>query len=230
MKPLFIIPARGGSKGIPGKNIKPLNGKPLICYAIDTAREFVPDKDICVSTDDDRIISVVENYGLHVPFKRPDELATDGAGTYEVLLHAIDFYKRRGEDYDTIVLLQATSPFRRKEDVRQCLERYETGAYQMVVTVKEASCNPYYNCYEPDENGFLRHSKGDGTIVRRQDAPKAYEFNGAVYVMDIASLLRGSYAKFDKIGCCEMDSLRSLDLDSMLDWQMAELIIKENLV
>ena len=94
MNSLVIIPARGGSKGIPHKNIKELGGKPLICYTIDLARSLVSDKDICVSTDDMEIIRVVENYGLKVPFVRPAYLATDTMGTYEVLLHALDFYEK----------------------------------------------------------------------------------------------------------------------------------------
>ncbi len=89
MNPLVIIPARGGSKGIPHKNIKLLGSKPLICYAIDVARKFTSDENICVSTDDDEIIKVVEDYGLNVPFKRPDSLATDNVGTNGVLLHAL---------------------------------------------------------------------------------------------------------------------------------------------
>jgi len=230
MRPLFIIPARGGSKGIPHKNIKKLNGKPLICYAIDVARKCTSDENICVSTDDDEIIDVVNNYGLNVPFKRPAELATDNAGTYEVLLHAIRHYEGKGEIYDTIVLLQTTSPFRQKDDVVKCLELYKKGMYQMVVSVKEARCNPYYNCFEPDDNGFLRHSKGDGSISRRQDAPKAYEYNGAVYVMDIPSLLKESYSKFNRIGFCVMDEFHSLDLDTPLDWKMAEIMLQNYLV
>ena len=96
MRPLVIIPARGGSKGIPHKNIKELGGKPLICYAIDAARKFTTDDNICVSTDDEDIIKVVEKYGLSVPFKRPDYLATDNAGTNGVLLHALNFYEEKG--------------------------------------------------------------------------------------------------------------------------------------
>ena len=92
MNILVLIPARGGSKGIPRKNIKILNNKPLIGYAIDVARQFVSDADICVSTDDDEIIKVVEEYGLKVPFKRPDELATDHSGSYGVMLHALEFF------------------------------------------------------------------------------------------------------------------------------------------
>ena len=113
MKTLVIIPARGGSKGIPHKNIRPLGGKPLICRAIDHARSVAADADICVSTDDPEIIRTVEDYGLHVPFVRPACLATDSCGTYEVLLHALDHYEQQGIHYDAIVLLQPTSPFRR---------------------------------------------------------------------------------------------------------------------
>ena len=93
MKPVFVIPARGGSKGIPGKNIKPLCGKPLIAYSVEVARQLADDRDICVTTDDERIAQVVKNMGLDVPFMRPDYLATDGCGTYEVLLHAVKFYE-----------------------------------------------------------------------------------------------------------------------------------------
>ena len=118
MKTLVIIPARGGSKGIPHKNIRPLGGKPLICRAIDHARSVAADADICVSTDDPEIIRTVEDYGLHVPFVRPACLATDSCGTYEVLLHALDHYEQQGIHYDAIVLLQPTSPFRRPEDIK----------------------------------------------------------------------------------------------------------------
>ena len=124
MKILVIIPARGGSKGIPHKNIKPLNGKPLIYYTIDCARAICDDADICVSTDDDEIIQVVEDYGLKVPFKRPAELATDTAGTYEVLLHALNYYEQQGRHYDVVMLLQNTSPFRAAEHVKEAITLY----------------------------------------------------------------------------------------------------------
>ena len=109
-KVLVIIPARGGSKGIPYKNIKELGDKPLICYSIDVARQLTSDENICVTTDDDAIIKVVEDYGLKVPFKRPDYLATDTCGSNEVLQHAYQFYIDKGMQYDLIVLLQPTSP------------------------------------------------------------------------------------------------------------------------
>ena len=124
MNKLFIIPARGGSKGIPKKNIKHFGGKPLIYYTIDVARELASDEFICVSTDDDEIIDKVEKYGLKVPFKRPDKLATDHAGSYEVILHAVSFYENAGHRLDCIVLLQPTSPFRQPIHVNEAIELY----------------------------------------------------------------------------------------------------------
>lgn len=226
MKALYVIPARGGSKGIPGKNIKPLAGKPLIEYSIDIARELADDCDICVSTDDENIIAVVESTGLKVPFIRPEYLATDTAGSREVMLHALDFYKMKGRDYDIIVLLQPTSPLRTVEDVKRCMKLYSHDI-DMVVSVKEASSNPYYNCFECNELGYLHISKGEGLYTRRQDAPKAWEFNGAVYVINADSLRKQPMGKFKKRIAYEMPASRSVDLDSLMDWAIAEYMIKD---
>lgn len=226
MKTLYVIPARGGSKGIPGKNIKPLAGKPLIGYSIDVARQLADDSDICVTTDDDNIISTVENMGLKVPFKRPAELATDRSGTYEVLIHALDFYEARGIHYDTLVLLQPTSPFRTADDVRTCIDLY-TPDIDMVVSVKPAATNPYYNAFETDANGFLHISKGDGLYTRRQDAPKVWEYNGAVYVINTASLRKMKLGEFTRRRMCEMSIEHSVDLDTPTDWMIAEALLKK---
>lgn len=227
MKPLVIIPARGGSKGIPHKNIKPLAGKPLIYYTIDVARQIVPDKDICVSTDNLEIIRCVEDYGLKVPFVRPAKLASDTAGTYEVLLHALDFFEKKGEVYDTVILLQNTSPFRTAEHVMEAMKLY-TNEIDMVVSVKECTANPYYCVFEDDKYGYLHISKGDGKITRRQDAPKVYEYNGAIYIINSDSLKRMSLGKFTKRVKYVMDDIHSVDLDNMIDWKFAEMIVKEN--
>ena len=226
MKILVIIPARGGSKGIPRKNIKPLNGKPLIHYTIDEAREIVGDDDICVSTDDPEIIKCVEDYGLCVPFVRPEELATDTAGTYEVLLHALSFYEKQGRYYDVVLLLQNTSPFRKAEQIKEALALYNDNV-DMVVSVKECAANPYYCVFEEDNNGFLHVCKGDGNIFRRQDAPKVYEYNGAIYIMNAEKLKTTHMHKMQKRVKYVMDDLSSFDLDTMWDWQMAESIIKQ---
>jgi N-acylneuraminate cytidylyltransferase len=226
MKTLVIIPARGGSKGIPRKNIKPLNGKPLVYYTIDCARAICSDEDICVSTDDAEIISVVEKYGLKVPFVRPAELASDTAGTYEVLLHALDFYEKQGRHYDAVVLLQNTSPFRKAEQVKEALGLYNDNV-DMVVSVKECDANPYYCVFEEDANGYLHVCKGDGTFFRRQDAPKVYEYNGAIYIMNAETLKTTHMHKMQKRVKYVMDELSSFDFDTMWDWKMAEAIIAQ---
>lgn len=227
MKTLYIIPARGGSKGIPHKNIRPLGGIPLICYSINVARQLADDADICVTTDDPEIVAVAESVGLRVPFLRPAELATDRSGTYEVLIHALDFYHSQGVDYERLVLLQPTSPFRTVEDVEKCLALYRSDV-DMVVTVKEAASNPYYNCYETDGEGFLRISKGDGCYTRRQDAPKVWEYNGAVYVINVESLRHCPMSQFRKRVMSEMDAGRSVDLDTEFDWLIAESLLCRN--
>lgn len=227
MKILVIIPARGGSKGIPHKNIKPLAGKPLIHYTIDVARQIVANEDICVSTDDPEIIQCVEDYGLKVPFVRPSELATDTAGTYEVLLHALNYYEQQGKTYDVVILLQNTSPFRTPEQVKEALALYNSNL-DMVVSVKECSANPYYSVFEENTEGFLNICKGNGNITRRQDAPKVYEYNGAIYAINPKSLKEMPLYKFKKRVKYVMDEKSSLDLDTMNDWHMAELLISKS--
>lgn len=226
---LVIIPARGGSKGIPHKNIKPLNGKPLICHTIDIAREVADDKDICVSTDDPEIIKCVEDYSLNVPFVRPAELATDTAGTYEVLLHALNFYEKQGIHYDVVLLLQNTSPFRNVQHVKEALALYRPDI-DMVVSVNEIRSNPYYNCFEDGKDGFLKKTLDSSNYIRRQDAPVTYEYNGAIYVINPEILKKMPLGKFTKRVKYVMDSRHSLDLDTMDDWNFAEYLIQKGLV
>lgn len=229
MKPLYIIPARGGSKGIPGKNIKPLRGKPLIAYSVECARALAHDDSrVIVSTDSEAIAHTVEEMGLKVPFMRPAELASDSAGSREVILHAMDFALEQGIDYNCVVLLQPTSPLRTATDVTRCLDRYESLSpdVDMVVTVTEAATNPYLNCYETDADGFLHISKGDGTLRRRQDAPEVWEFNGAVYVINPSSLRRMPMGEMPRRAAVEMPRERSVDLDTPLDWIVIEALMK----
>lgn len=227
-KSLYIIPARGGSKGIPGKNIKLLDGKPLICYSIDVARALAPDSHIILSTDDDRIADVARDYGLPVSYRRPAELATDTAGSREVMLDAMDWADSRGTDYERVVLLQPTSPLRTVADVVEC-QRIYTPDIDMVVTVTPARCNPYYNCFETDpDTGLLHISKGDGTLTRRQDAPEAWEYNGAVYVINPQSLRRLPMGLFPRRVPVVMPAERSLDLDTAVDWAVMEMMMKSD--
>lgn len=224
MKTLTIIPARGGSKGIPGKNIRPLGGRPLICYAIDNALAFSDPADICVSTDSEAIASVAAEAGVPVPFMRPAELATDTSSSYDVLLHALRHYEEQGVSYDRVLLLQPTSPFVRPEHIRAAMELWRDDI-DMVVSVREAATNPYYNAFETDAEGYLHISKGDGTLTRRQDAPKVWEYNGAIYLMSAESLRRGPLSGFRRRVPCPMPAEASLDLDTPIDWLVAETIL-----
>jgi N-acylneuraminate cytidylyltransferase len=217
--PLVVIPARGGSKGVPGKNIKPLGGKPLIYYTIEAAREVFSDEQILVSTDSEEIKACVEKTGLKVPFLRPPELATDNAGTYEVLLHALDYVEAKGVFPETIILLQATSPFRTGKHIREAINLFNEEC-EMVVSVKETKANPYYTLREEDQNGFLQKSKL-ANFTRRQDCPKVYEVNGAIYIIDCQSLRQKPLQKFELIKKYLMDELSSVDIDTEFDWGVA---------
>lgn len=221
---LVVIPARGGSKGIPGKNIKKLGGKPLIQYTIEAAREVVPDGQIIVSTDSLEIKILVEKMGLPVPFLRPDELATDTASTYEVLLHAVEYFKKNYYIPEKIILLQPTSPLRKVRHIKEALQEYNN-ELDMVASVKLTMANPYFVLKEEDASGFLQPIT-EATFKRRQDAPVVWELNGAIYIINGKSLLKNSFANFERIKKYVMDEEYSVDIDTPFDWQIAEFLIK----
>ena len=227
---LFLIPARGGSKGIPGKNIKPLGGVPLIGHTIRQALEIASPDDVIVSTDDAGIAEVARREGASVPFMRDAELATDTASSRSVIIDALDRMEAAGRRSDAVVLLQATSPLRTPDDIRRTIEAFEKGRAgkdtgreaQMAVTVCEARTNPYYSAFEADASGFLHISKGDGRYTRRQDAPKVWEFNGAVYVIDAGAIRNHEISRMERTVPVEMPASRSIDLDTPADWARAE--------
>lgn len=227
MNPLVLIPARAGSKSVPGKNYKKLNGKPLIQYTIEAARAVFSDSNICISTDDLNIIELCKNIDLMVPFTRPANLATDTSSTHEVILHAIDFYSSKGQIFDTIVLLQPTSPFRNKTHISEAINLFNFDL-DMVVSVKESHANPYFNLFEEQTNGFLK-KVNEGIYTRRQDCPKTYEYNGAIYVINVDSIRKGSLSSFQKVKKYIMSELDSIDIDTPLDWEIANLISQKNI-
>lgn len=219
---LWLIPARGGSKGIPRKNVKPFCGRPLVCRAIDQAAECKsPGDEIFVSTDSDEIRLAAESCGITVPFMRPANLAGDTASSYDVIMHALTEYAAKGLHFVRVVLLQPTSPLRTVADIKDAIDRW-TPEIDMAVSVCPARTNPYYNGFETDADGFLHISKGDGHFTRRQDAPDVWEYNGAVYVMTVASLLKKNISSFSRIIPSPMPAERSVDLDTPLDWIIAE--------
>ena len=221
MKPLFVITARGGSKGIPRKNIKPLAGKPLIAYSIEVALALTTQDRVIVTTDSEDIAEVSRQYGIERPHMRPAELATDTTGSREVIIDAMDCALARGLEFDYVVLLQPTSPFRIVEDVEKTMAAWRPEV-DMVTTVVEAACNPYYDGFEIDADGYMHISKGDGLYTRRQQAPSVWQTNGAVYAFTPDSLRRYALGAMPRRVGVEMPAIRSLDLDTPTDWVVAE--------
>ncbi len=225
---LVVIPARGGSKGIPYKNIKILGDKPLIQYSIDLAREIANDDMICLSTDDEKIISVCESLNLKVPFVRPPELSADNAGSYEVLLHALQYYLAKDIDVSRIILLQPTSPFRNSKQLKEALSMWKEDS-ELILSVKKTKANPYYLLMEENTEGYLEISKKAGDIKQRQNVPTVYEINGAIYIINAQTLLKEKSLRDFKTQKYVMDEVSSVDIDEPLDWLYAETIIKNRL-
>ena len=219
MNVLYIIPARSGSKRLPNKNIKNMNGKTLLCYSIDVAREVTTDEHICVSTDSEHTKSLVETYGLKVPFLRPSKIATDQATTNDVISHALEYYKRdKGVVYDAVVLLQPTSPMRTKEHLEMALGMFNENI-DMVVSVKK-SHSASVLCQE-NEFGFVElifNKKG----LRAQEVKEFYEYNGSIYVINVKQLLAKGMSKLIKRKKMIMSELYSIDIDTAFDFELAE--------
>lgn len=229
---LFLIPARAGSKGVPGKNIRLLGGKPLIVHSIRAALAAAGGNDeVVVSTDSEEIARIAREAGASVPFIRPGELATDTASSRDVIIHAADVIGReKGVDIDTVVLLQPTSPFRNPDDIHKATDLFREARPDMVVSVREAATNPYYNAYEAAPDGTLHLSKGDGRFTRRQDAPGVWEFDGSIYVINVDSLRAyPSLAAMPRILPIVNSAKYNIDIDTELDFRLAELIIDSKL-
>jgi CMP-N,N'-diacetyllegionaminic acid synthase len=221
MKILYLIPARAGSKGLPNKNIKLLNNKPLIAYSIEFALANIKSGDeLCISTDDENVIEISEKLGVKVPFKRPHNLSSDTASTYDVIKHAINHYEQKGLTFDAVMLLQPTSPFRNAEDFKNVVERFDSDC-EMSVSVKESKENPYFTLFEENEKGLLVKSK-TGSFERRQDCPKVYAFNGSIYLIRVSAIVSKKINELSRIKKVIMPDSRSIDIDTMADWILAE--------
>jgi N-acylneuraminate cytidylyltransferase len=224
---LIVIPARGGSKGIPNKNIKLLAGKPLIHYSIEIAQQIVPNNQIIVSTDSEAIKKISEQKGVKIENLRPENLASDIATTYDVLLHEINSVEKTGWKPKVLILLQPTSPFRKLDHVKGGIEKFKEGRIDLLVGVNKTSSNPYYTLYEENESGFLEQSK-KSNFKRRQDCPTVWEINGALYIVNIEVLKQQSLSEIERRKGYEMDEYSSIDLDTPLDWIIAESVIEHN--
>lgn len=221
MKILYLIPARAGSKGLPGKNVKLLGGKPLIVHTINFVLQNIkPEDELCISTNDDNVLTIAANLGIYVPFKRPEELSSDTANSYDVIIHALKYYESNNKFFDFLMLLQPTSPFRIQQDFDNVIQS-SNDEIEMVVSVKKIKDNPYFNLFEENEYGFLDKSK-KSNFQRRQDTPDVFAFNGSMYLMKVSALKEKTLSEFKKIKKVIMPEERSVDIDTMADWVLAE--------
>jgi CMP-N-acetylneuraminic acid synthetase len=228
-----VIGARGGSQGVPGKNIRPLLGKPLIAWSIEQALACPRIRRVVVSTDSPAIAEVARAHGAEVPFMRPAELATSTAGKWEVWQHALQACDAHyaGEPVDLFVDLDCTSPLREVEDISRAIEQFERSpGVDAVFSVCEARKNPYFNMLEVDEDGRLRICKAlPKPLVRRQDAPQVLEHVASVYVLSPAYLRRGTGLLSGRTQGYLMAPERSLDIDCEFDFELVEYLMRKRL-
>jgi CMP-N,N'-diacetyllegionaminic acid synthase len=230
MKILGIIPARGGSKGVPKKNIKILGGKPLLEYTVKAALESKLLSRVILSSDDGEIIKIAENLGLEVPFIRPKNLAQDDTPSISVIKHALEFYMTQNEKFDAVCILQVTSPFREKDLIDNALQKFMMKNLDSLISVREvpSDFNPHW-VFERDTKDHLKIATGDDKIIsRRQELPKSFYRDGAIYITksEVVLELNSLYGK--SIGYIESRNDRYINIDTPEDWRKAEELIKKS--
>lgn len=217
---LAIIPARGGSKGVPRKNIRDLAGKPLIAWTIEEAKKSKYIDRLILSSEDDEIISVAKQYGCEVPFKRPAYLAADDTPGIEPILHAVNNLP----DYDFVLLLQPTSPLRVVEDIDGCIEYLFQNEAPACVSVTEPEKSPFW-MYTINQKGLMKPLIQQESLVgRRQDLPLVYALNGAVYVAESDWLKENKSFLTEETIAFIMPKQRSFDIDTEMDFLMCEFL------
>lgn len=225
MKLLALIPARGGSKGVPGKNMRLLGGRPLIWYSYEAARLSKVFSEIVLSTDDPAIAKVGEGIGCMVPYIRPEELATDNARSIDVVNHALSFLETVGLFYDAVVLLQPTSPFRRLNLINEAIQTMIKNNADSIVSVRKVphQYNPHW-VFEELSDQILRIATGELQLIsRRQDLPNAYYRDGQIYITKTEILNKKKSFIGDKLTFILNEYAgAAINIDAEADWQEAE--------
>jgi CMP-N,N'-diacetyllegionaminic acid synthase len=227
MKVLGIIPARGGSKGIPGKNIKVINGKPLIAYSIESAVKSKLITRTIVSTDNENIAEVAKEYGAEVPFVRPSEFATDKALTIEVIKHALNFFEKLGEDFDVVVLLQPTCPLRAVEDIDKAIKLISSSGCDSVVSLVNVGANHPARMYSLIGDKPKSVMDETTTMMPRQDLPPIYIRSGDIYAAKVNKLLKENSIMCGDIRAIIIAEDRTINIDTTEDLFLAEHKIKK---
>ena len=224
---LAIIPARGGSKGLPGKNIKKLHGKPLIAWSIEAGLKSKYLDEVVVSTDYQNITDIAKEYGASVPFLRPDYLASDTATSFDAVKHTIDFYKDElKKEFDYIVLLEPTSPLREVGDIDLAIEKLLNSNAESIVGIsKTEDQNPAF-LINKDKNEYISgYENKDMKVLRRQDINDVYFFEGTIYISEINTLLEKETFYHENTIGYEVPKYKSLEIDDMDDFIMVEAIM-----
>ena len=226
MRNFAFIFARGGSKGLPGKNIKPLAGKPLLQYSIDTALASDLIEQVFVSTDDQAIAQVAIEGGATL-IERPAELATDQSSEWLSWRHAVEWATEHYGSFDGFVSLPATSPLRSQDDVEAAILKRQAETADICIAVTPASRSPYFNMVKYNEAGFVELvNQPEGEVSRRQDAPKVFDITTVVYATTPQFVLN-NYGLFSgKVAIIEVPKARAVDIDDIYDFRLAEAIIK----
>jgi CMP-N,N'-diacetyllegionaminic acid synthase len=231
MKILTIIPARGGSKGVPGKNIKLLNGKPLLAYTSEIALQSRYLTEVIVSTEDEQIRGVAKKLGLQVPFIRPMTLAQDNTPTIDVIIHALEWYGNQNSFFDAVCLLQVTSPFRTLEFLDKAIEKFMASGCDSLVSVQRVphEYNPHW-AFEVNTDGNLKIATGEAEIIpRRQELPTAYHRDGSLYITKTKVLLEAHSLYGKSTAYIESDAEFYVNIDTIQDWEKAEEMIQNKL-
>ena len=226
MRKFAFIFARGGSKGVPGKNIKEICGKPLIAYSIEIAQEIKSIDKIFISTEDDNIAAVAKEYGANI-IPRPNNLAHDDSPEWLAWQHAIKWLEEKGESFDVFISLPATSPLRNKKDITQCIKTFNEET-DLVIGVTEAARSPWFNMVQQDSDGFLKVLMGnEKTYIRRQDTPKIYDMTTIAYVTRPEFIMKATGGFDGKVKGVEIPPERAVDIDTELDFEIAEFLMNK---
>ena len=224
MKTYAFIFARGGSKGVPGKNIKEICGKPLIAYPIEIAKEIESIEKIFVSTEDDNIATVAKEFGADI-IPRPHDLAQDDSPEWLAWQHAVKWLEEKGESFDIFVSLPTTSPLRNKKDITQCLAALDDKT-DMVAGITEAVRNPWFNMVRKNSNDFINViMKNDNHYTRRQETPAIFDMTTVAYVSRPEFIANFTGIFDGKVKGVEIPAERALDIDTELDFEIAEFLM-----
>jgi CMP-N,N'-diacetyllegionaminic acid synthase len=230
MRILGIIPARGGSKGVPRKNIKLLNGKPLLQYTTEIALESQYLTDVILSSEDKQIITVAESLGIQVPFIRPLALADDQTPTIDVIIHALEWYGNQAIFFDAVCLLQVTSPFRTVKFLDKAITKFMNSGCDSLFSVQKVphEYNPHWT-FEVNPEGNLKIATGEEKIIsRRQELPDAYHRDGSIYITKTEVLLQQHSLYGKSTSFIESSPEFHVNIDTLADWEKAEQMIKNN--